>query len=83
MTIKKKTATGATNANGNFSFGLPHGTVVLYAECTNFEEGDKTHVICVPYSFTPDGVGCSCYMDNSESKIKSMKLTIDVYYIDA
>ena len=83
MTIKKKTVTGTANANGNFSFGLPHGTVVLYAECANFEEGDKTHVICVPYSFTAEAIGCSCYIDNSESKIKSMKLTIDVYYIDA
>ena len=83
MTIKKKTVTGATNANGNFPFGLPHGTVVLYAECTNFEEGDKSHVICVPYGFTAAAIGCSCYMDNSESKIKSMKLTIDVYYMDA
>lgn len=81
--MKVKTVTGATSAKGNFSFGLPHGSIVLYAECKAYEGGQATSVICVPYRYNPDGVGCACYMDSDNAKLVSANLTVVVYYLSA
>ena len=81
--MKKKVVAGTTSAKGNFAFNLPHGSIVLYAECKAYEGGQETSVICVPYRYNPDGVGCACYMDNDNSKIVSANLTVVVYYISS
>lgn len=83
LTVKIKTVTGTTSAKGNFAFGLPHGSIVLYAECKAYENGQATSVICVPYRYNPEGVGCACYMDNDNAKLMSANLTVVVYYLSA
>lgn len=83
LTVKVKTVTGTTSANGNFSFDLPHGSIVLYAQCKAYEGGQPTSVICVPYGYNRECVGCACYLDIENSKILSKNLTVIVYYLSA